>query len=82
MVRRRFRDDDVSRDRTEIWMFVFVDKTRGVRLPAPLGLAVERRRSRPAMMVSLNVNHTTVAGRRLCTEHDMAGMFNTWEMLT
>lgn len=63
-------------------MFVFVYNTRGARLPAPLGLAVERRRSRPAMMVSLNVNHTTVAGRRLCTEHDVAGTFNMWEMLT
>lgn len=63
-------------------MFVFVCRTRGVRLPAPLGLAVERRRSRPAMMVSLNVNVTTVAGRRLCIEHDVAGVFNMWRMLT
>ena len=38
------------------------------------GTAVWRwRRSRPAMMVSLNINHTTNAGRRLCSEHDVDG---------
>lgn len=33
--------------------------------PATFG---QWRRSRPAVMVSLNVNHTTKAGRRLCIE--------------
>jgi len=79
MLRRCFRDGDVSRDRTEVYMFVFVCKTR---VPAPLGLAFERRQSRPAMMVSLNVDRTMVAWRRLCIEHDVAGVFNMWEMLT
>lgn len=40
---------------------------RGARVPGPLGLAVERSRSRPAMMVSLNVEAAADAGRRLCS---------------
>jgi hypothetical protein len=56
--------------------------TRGVRLPGPLGLAVEWRWSRPAMMVSLNVNQTMNAGRRLCIEYDVLETFNAWKIFT
>ena len=38
----------------------------------------ERSRSRPAMMASLNVNHTMAAERRLDIKHDVAGVLNAW----
>lgn len=51
-------------------MFVFVSR------PAEPGCRAryvwQWRRSRPAVMVSLNVNHATKAGRRLCIQHDVA----------
>ena len=33
-------------------------------------------------MVSLNVSHTSVVGRRLCSEDDVAEDFDAWCSLT
>ena len=64
-------DGHVSRGRTESLGVRGCLNIRGARLPEPL--VWRWRRSRPAMMVSLNIDHTTIARRRLCREHDVAG---------